>query len=145
MRIVTSDNDPVSTSAPSATEITPAPVRRTPAPPRRRRGASILAGCAVVGFAAAIIAPAGTPMMGSEPAVAAQTAFSLAAQDAQNITVNVQGATASPLDRDTFEVYVTPTPTPEPEPASGGGGGGGGPLYYTGGGAPAEWMAAAGI
>nr|WP_179435444.1 transglycosylase SLT domain-containing protein [Microbacterium pseudoresistens] len=88
-------------------------------------------------------------MVDPQQAVAAQSVYSLAADQAQNITVQVHGATAAPADRDGFEVYVTPTPTPEPEPASGGGSGGGGggagPVYYTGGGAPAEWMAAAGI
>ncbi|MBS1674956.1 MAG: transglycosylase SLT domain-containing protein [Actinobacteria bacterium] len=92
-----------------------------------------------------------------EPAHASTTtAYALAARDAQNITVSVHGATVKPQVRDAFEVYVkptpTPTPTPTPEPASSGSDSGSSsgssdpaPLYYSGGGAPAEWMAAAGI
>lgn len=89
--------------------------------------------------------------LAEQPEAEFETPFSLAVQDTQNLTVSVSGATIAPVDRGSFDVYVTPTPTPEPEPEpassndSGSSSGGGGPLYYTGGGAPAEWMAAAGI
>ncbi|MGY1551720.1 aggregation-promoting factor C-terminal-like domain-containing protein [Microbacterium sp. A588] len=126
--------------------------RKSAVRPRRRwtqrRGVSgVLAAFAVVGFTAAIVAPTGMALA-DPPAVEVETSFSLAARDTQNLTITAEGATISPVQRGAFEVYVTPTPTPEqvPAPASaGGGGGGGGPLYYTGGGAPAEWMAAAGL
>lgn len=143
----------------------PAPVAsaapRTAAPAKRhwtrRRGvAGGFAAFGVVALAAAVVAPTGMALA-EQPQEDVETVFSLAAQDTQDLRVSVSGATISPVDRGNFEVYVTPTPTPtpEPEPASededdsgssdDSGGGGGGPLYYTGGGAPAEWMSAAGI
>ncbi|MDQ4213286.1 transglycosylase SLT domain-containing protein [Microbacterium capsulatum] len=80
-------------------------------------------------------------------AAPANTAYSLAARDAQNITVSVQGVTPQAQARDVFEVYVKPKPVPPPVVASSdsSSGGSSGPLFYTGGGAPAQWMAAAGI
>lgn len=121
----------------------------------------MLAGLAVVGFSVAIVAPAGFAMSTPVPAATTPTtAYSLAAKDAQNITVSVHGVTPTAQTRDVFEVYVKPTPTPTPTPvvassdssssgssssSSSGSGGSSAPLYYSGGGAPAEWMAAAGI
>ncbi|MGM7696678.1 transglycosylase SLT domain-containing protein [Microbacterium sp. A84] len=148
---MTSGNEIDLVSAHSATVAHAAP--RLPIPARRRwsqrRGVvGVLAAFAVIGFTAVTVTPTGMALA-DPPAADVETSFSLAAQDAQNLTVSVEAAAFAPIDRGAFEVYVTPTPTPEPvpEPASsgGGGGGGGGPLYYTGGGAPAEWMAAAGI
>lgn len=93
----------------------------------------------------------------AEPPVAdVETSFSLAVQDTQNLTVTAEGATIAPVTRSGYDVYVTPTPTPTPTPEptvasddssddSGDSGGTSEPPYYTGGGAPAEWMAAAGI
>ncbi|WP_460801837.1 aggregation-promoting factor C-terminal-like domain-containing protein [Microbacterium sp. GXF6406] len=96
------------------------------------------------------MAPTGMALAGSS-ADDVETSFSLAVKDTQQLSVTVEGATFAPVERGAFEVYVTPTPTPEPEPepasntSDSGGTTGGGPLYYSGGGAPAEWMAAAGI
>lgn len=116
----------------------------------RRRGLTGgLAAFGVVALAAAIVAPTGMALA-EQPEADVETTFSLAARDTQDLTVSVSGATISPVERSSFEVYVTPkpTPTPEPEPASST------PEtsqpvaaapFYTGGGAPAEWMAAAGI
>lgn len=115
--------------------------------------AGAVAAFGVVALAAAVVAPTGMALA-EQPDAEVETAFSLAVADTQDLTVSVSGATIAPIDRGAFEVYVTPTPTPEPEPepepaaaddSDDGGSGGGGPLYYTGGGAPAEWMAAAGI
>lgn len=151
----------------SGTEIDPAiasdaPVRtapkkspaRTPRRWSRRRG--VVGGFAafgVVAFAAAIVAPTGMAL--ADPPVAdVQTPFSLAVQDTQDLTVTAEGATIAPVSRGAYDVYVTPTPTPSPTPEpevastdsdSSDSSGSAGPLYYTGGGAPAEWMAAAGI
>lgn len=112
----------------------------------RRRGiASIFAALAVVGFAVAVIAPTGLALSRPPAAEAAQSLYAVAADEAQDISVVVEGSDAVAVQRDLFEVYVTPTPTPEPVPAAQPSGGGSGPVYYTGGGAPAEWMAAAGI
>lgn len=133
---------------------------RSSAPSGRRVASAVLAGLAVVGFSVAVVAPAGLALSAAEPAQASvTTAYSLAARDAQNITVSVNGATPTAQTRDAFEVYVTPkptpTPTPTPEPVtasedesssdSSGSSGGVGPMYYSGGGEPAQWMAAAGI
>ncbi|WP_228479686.1 transglycosylase SLT domain-containing protein [Microbacterium abyssi] len=145
----------------SGSEIDPssdavAPVRSAAprsAPAKRhwtRRGlAGGLAAFGVVALAAAIVAPTGMALA-EQPEADVETSFSLAVDDTQDLTVSVSGATISPVDRSSFEVYVTPKPTPppEPEPASSTSG----PSepvaatpFYTGGGAPAEWMAAAGI
>ena len=78
------------------------------------------------------------------------TAFSLAVEDTQDLTVTVEGATIAPVERGSFEVYVKPKPKPKPAPAvastsTQSSSSAPGPVFYTGGGAPAEWMAAAGI
>lgn len=137
-------------------KVTGAPRRRAGQQPRsHKRGlVGALAAFGVVALAAAVVAPTGMALA-EQPDVDVETPFSLAVQDTQDLTVTVAGATIAPVARGVFEVYVTPTPTPTPEPelastekedsSSSGGGGGGGPLFYTGGGAPAEWMAAAGI
>ena len=109
-----------------------------------RRGiVGVVSALAVVGFAAAMVAPTGVALAEQEEAPAPESAYAAALSDTQNLTVTDEGAAIAPVSRGTFSVYVTPKPTPTPEAASSGGGGG--PLFYTGGGAPAEWMAAAGI
>lgn len=115
----------------------------------RRSGlASVLAALSVVGFAAAIVAPTGMAVA-EQPAAEAETSFSLAVQDTQDLTVTAQGATIEPVERGVFDVYVKPKPKPKPEPQVAST-----PAtpaapapqpFYSGGGAPAEWMAAAGI
>jgi len=116
--------------------------------------ASVISALAVVGFAGALVAPTGVAM--AEPAEpdAPDSAYSLALADTQNLTVTVTGATIAPVERGTFEVYVKPKPKPKPAPtvssqsnsgSSGGSFGGSALPPYSGGGAPAEWMAAAGI
>ncbi|MBD7956594.1 transglycosylase SLT domain-containing protein [Microbacterium sp. Sa4CUA7] len=76
------------------------------------------------------------------------------AGDAQALTTaSDEGPAPVSLERSGYTVYVTPkptpTPTPEPEPASAStsssSAAAAAPLYYTGGGSAAEWMAAAGI
>ncbi|MFF1541436.1 transglycosylase SLT domain-containing protein [Microbacterium sp. NPDC058269] len=85
------------------------------------------------------------------PEESPDSAYSLALADTQNLTVTVEGATIAPVVRGGFEVYVKPKPAPVPVVAaaprggSSGGSSGGTLPPYTGGGAPAEWMAAAGI
>ena len=106
---------------------------------------------AVVGFAAAMVAPTGVALAEQPLAEGPESAYAAALTETQNLTVTVEGAEIAPIQRGTFSVYVTPKPTPTPTPStassgdSGSGSGGGGPRFYTGGGAPAEWMAAAGI
>jgi hypothetical protein len=145
----------VAATVPSSSDIVS--TTKQPAPSRarwsRRRGvAGTFAAIAVVGFAAAIVAPTGFAL--AEPVDSAQaqtTVYSLAADEAQDLRVTVEGGTFAPVDRGNYEVYVTPkpTPTPTPKPASSGkgsgGSGNGSRPQYTGGGSPAEWMAAAGI
>lgn len=117
----------------------------------RRRGlVGFLSGTAVVVLAAAIVAPTGVALAEQPVTESPESAYSVALEDTQNLTVTVEGAAIAPVQRGTFSVYVTPKPTPTPTPAarstsSESSSGGGGPLFYTGGGAPAEWMAAAGI
>lgn len=100
-----------------------------------------------MGFVAAYVGPTGAALAEAEQAAEATSLFASAADDAQSF-VPMSDIESVPvaLDRDSYTVYVTPTPTPEPEPepdpvpqilAA--------PAPYTGGGSPAEWMAAAGI
>lgn len=106
------------------------------------------AGCAALLFAAAYVGPMGAVISSAkaeEPKTV--TLFAEGLSDTQ--VVATSGERESPqLDRASYNVYVKPKPTPTPTPSpadQGSSGGGGGPLFYTGGGAPAEWMAAAGI
>ncbi|WP_309104942.1 transglycosylase SLT domain-containing protein [Microbacterium sp.] len=134
-----------STAAVSASAIaSPRPARRWS---RRRGVVGFLAALAVVGFAGAMVAPTGVALADPVRDEGSETAYSLALEDTQNLTVTAEGATIAPAQRGAFSVYVTPkpTPTPTPKPAGKQESTGGGPLFYTGGGAPAEWMAAAGI
>ncbi|WP_217183793.1 transglycosylase SLT domain-containing protein [Streptomyces sp. AC495_CC817] len=112
---------------------------------RRRAVVGVVASLAVVGFAGAMVAPTGMALADPPAEAATESAYSAALADTQNLTVTVEGAPITPLERGDFTIYVTPKPTPPPKPASTGGGGGGSLPPYTGGGVPAEWMAAAGI
>lgn len=135
-------------------DVAPVPASTTLSPRRgtRRRGlVGFLSALAVVGFAAAMVAPTGVALAEQPAEAAPESAYSIALEDTQNLTVTAEGATIAPVQRGTFSVYVTPKPTPTPTPAARSSSsksessGGGGPLFYTGGGAPAEWMSAAGI
>lgn len=158
---MTPDNDLISRATPTnSASVSGVPGRRyatTPGvkrPSMRRRVSAVFAGLAVVGFSAALIAPTGMAIAGQAPVEESNesaTLFGMASDQAQSIRISVEGASAEPLSRGTFEVYVAPPPEPEPtpEPASADEGGdssdGGGAVYYSGGGEPAEWMSAAGI
>ena len=96
-----------------------------------------LAALAVVGFAATAIIG---PLAGPGPALADQDFYDRINQqfeptDVEPLDIHLQASTAE-------ELPPEPAPTPEPEP---GASSGGGSRMYTGGGSPAEWMAAAGI
>ena len=116
---------------------------------RSRGVVGVFSALAVVGFAGALVAPTGVALAEPAQAEAPDSAYSLALADTQNLTVTVSGAAITPVERGTFEVYVKPKPPPPPVVASTGSSGGSAPRAalapYTGGGAPAEWMAAAGI
>ncbi|MEV4667245.1 transglycosylase SLT domain-containing protein [Microbacterium sp. LWO12-1.2] len=115
---------------------------------RRRGVVGFFSAVAVVGFAGAIVAPTGVALADPPTADVADSVYAAALADTQNLTVTVEGAAITPVERGEFEVYVKPKPTPKPVVAqtnASGGSSGGGPLLYSGGGAPAEWMAAAGI
>ena len=109
----------------------------------------VFSALAVVGFAGALVAPTGVALAEPAQAEAPDSAYSLALADTQNLTVTVSGAAITPVERGTFEVYVKPKPPPPPVVASTAATGGSAPRAalapYTGGGLPAEWMAAAGI
>ncbi|MFS0852214.1 transglycosylase SLT domain-containing protein [Microbacterium sp. 179-I 3D4 NHS] len=118
---------------------------------RRRGVAGVFSSLAVVGFAAAMVAPTAVALADPPETDEPESAYSVALADTQNITVTVEGATIAPVERGTFEIYVKPKPPPPPAPAATTSSSGekstpsAAPLFYTGGGAPAEWMAAAGI
>lgn len=137
----------------------------TPIPPRasaeprwsRRRGVmSVFATLAALGFVTAYIGPTGLAI--ADVAAEDEAPVSLYASsldDVQTRDGDPAAAATEPIsfDRGGYEVYVTPKPTPTPEPEPAGSGGSGsrgaaafvGPPPYSGGGSPAEWMAAAGI
>lgn len=137
------------TPDPETTSIAP----RAAAPRRgrvntwRRRLIASAAGLAVVGFSAAMLAPTGVAVADPAATDAPLTAYSLAAEETQNITVSVEGAKIEPVERGGYEVYVKPKPKPKPKPtaqpktASSGAG----MPRYTGGGTKEQWMAGAGI
>ncbi len=141
--IVTPDNELISSSTRPNTS------NRTKTKPWRRRLSAVGAGLAVIGFSAALLAPTGTAI--ADPSAEADTdltAYSLAAQDTQNITVTVEGAKIEPVTRGSFEVYVKPKPKPKPtaQPASTTSGSSAPSRpKYSGGGSKEEWMSAAGI
>ncbi|WP_311416811.1 transglycosylase SLT domain-containing protein [Microbacterium sp. ISL-103] len=139
---------------PHRNDVTPLPASTTLSPRQgtRRRGVvGFLSALAVVGFAAAMVAPTGVALAQQPVDEAPESLYAASLAETQNLTVTVEGAAIAPIERGTFSVYVKPKPKPKPAPkpasseSSGSDSGGGGPLFYTGGGAPAEWMAAAGI
>ncbi|MCR2785452.1 MULTISPECIES: lytic transglycosylase domain-containing protein [unclassified Microbacterium] len=156
---MTSGNELTSPAARQAVADRPAATRRSlkaSAAPRwsRRRGVlGVFAGLAVVGFAAAYIGPMGGAL--SSAVAEDDSRISLyadSADDAQALDVPAADTPAAvAFERSGYTVYVTPkpTPTPEPKPAarssSSSSSAAAAPLFYTGGGSAAEWMAAAGI
>jgi hypothetical protein len=124
---------------------------------RRRGVVGVFSSLAVVGFAAAMVAPTGVALAQPMATEAPDSVYAVALADTQNLTVTVEGAAITPVERGSFDIYVKPKPKPKPKPApattsssssddsQGGSSGGGGLPPYSGGGAPAEWMAAAGI
>ncbi|MEW2460689.1 MULTISPECIES: aggregation-promoting factor C-terminal-like domain-containing protein [Microbacterium] len=118
---------------------------------RRRGVAGAFSGLAVVGLAAAMVAPTGVALAEPAPQESPESVYAAALADTQDLTVTVKGAEITPLARGTFEIYVKPKPPPPPPAPTATSGskgkpsGGGSLPPYSGGGAPAEWMAAAGI
>lgn len=120
---------------------------------RRRGVAGVFSSLAVVGFAAAMVAPTGVALAQPAVAEAPDSMYAAALADTQNLTVTVEGAAITPVERGSFEVYVKPKPQPKPPPAPTPASSfgtkskpsGGSLPPYSGGGAPAEWMSAAGI
>ncbi len=147
---MTPDNESISVVRAAAPK---APAKAKPA---RRRVSSVVAGLAVIGFSAALIAPTGVAIAEPPPVDEPVSMFSLAAEDTQNLTVTVEGGSIEPIARAGFEVYVKPKPKPKPPPepaatkkstASDGAKRPSAPSRpkYTGGGSKEDWMAAAGI
>jgi len=149
LTIVTSEPEAKDRALPNASA-SRTPAKHRPRWSRRRGLVGALAGLAVVAFAGAVVAPTGVALADPAPQPSTGTAFALAAQDAQDITVTVEGDGFTPADRGTYSVYVTPKPKPKPtqtaKPKTSSSSSSGGSLpRYSGGGSPAEWMAAAGI
>ncbi|MDQ1136887.1 hypothetical protein QE410_001686 [Microbacterium sp. SORGH_AS 1204] len=127
--------------------------RSTPRWSRRRGVVGAFGACAAVLFAAAYVGPMGAALSPAQADVPRTvTLYAEGLDDAQ--AVSVAGEKQSPqLDRSSYNVYVKPKPTPTPTPTptrsresdSSSSASSSGPLFYSGGGAPAEWMAAAGI
>lgn len=115
----------------------------------RRRGVmSVFAAFAAVGFVTAYIGPTGLALADvASDDDAAVSLYASSLDDAQTRTGDPEAAGGELIsfDRGGYQVYVKPKPTPTPEPPSSGAAAFAGPPAYTGGGSPAEWMAAAGI
>jgi hypothetical protein len=101
----------------------------------------VFAGVAALAFAAASVGPAAFALTEAAPAQSeTETVYSSTIDDAQSLVV-ASGAVVS-LDRDSYSAFEKPKPPPPApkvaaaSPAT---------LFYSGGGAPSEWMAAAGI
>jgi len=114
---------------------------------------SVFACLAVAAFAGAYIGPMGGALSRAVAEDGAPVSlYADSRDDAQAFVGGDENATPEPVtfERSGYSVYVTPkpTPTPEPRPATGSAASsssGSAPLFYTGGGSSAEWMAAAGI
>lgn len=135
-----------------------APSTTTPSWSRRRGVLSVFAAFCAVAFVGAYVGPTGMALAeaADEPAV---TIYASALDEAQTLETSSEAApAAASLERTSYEVYVKPKPTPKPvaapaaqtsESNDGGGDSGGSsspaPLFFNGGGSPAEWMTAAGI
>lgn len=130
------------------------PRRSGPRWSRRRGVVAVFGACAAVLFAGAYVGPMGAsllPAQADEPRTV--TLYAEGLDDTQ--AVSTAGERQAPdLQRSSYNVFVKPKPTPTPTPttsksksgSSGSSAGGrSGPLPYSGGGAPADWMAAAGI
>lgn len=104
---------------------------------------------AAVGFAAAYITPTVSALASGDPVPApvptTTTAYDMAMAGAQSFSAG-DGALQADIARDGYTVYVTPKPTPTPTKEARASSSSSGPvMLYTGGGSPADWMAAAGI
>jgi len=121
----------------------------TPRWTRRRGTLGVFAGVAAIGFLGVFAAPAGVALAEAQTPAASTTVYASAVGDAQTIVISGDGT--ADLARSSYDVYVKPKPTPPPEPAAAneekgaGSSSGGARPMYSGGGSPAEWMAAAGI
>lgn len=111
---------------------------------KRRGTLSVFASLAAVGFLAAWASPTAMAFARSdEPVSDTVSLYASSIHDAQSLVVDADsGAQEFSPDRGGYQVYVKPKPTPTPEAASVGAAA---RPYFTGGGSPAEWMAAAGI
>ncbi len=109
---------------------------------RRRGVVGVFAGVAALAFAAASVGPAAFALSEAAPAQSeTETVYSSTLDDAQSLVV-ASGAVVS-LDRDSYSAFEKPKPPPPPAPKVAAAS----PAtpFYSGGGAPSEWMAAAGI
>ncbi len=130
----------------------------------RRATAAVFGSIAAVGFLAASLAPVVGSQIAQASQDSAQSAYATAADEAQLFAASAKGGSLAALSTVSYEAELrTPTPTPEPEPEPEPAAIAEAPAEetsaeeealpapyqppapYSGGGAPAEWMAAAGI
>lgn len=113
----------------------------------------VFAGFAAIGFVAAYVGPTGAALAQPESR-GTVSLYAEALDQTQTYTVLAADIAERPLERDGYSVYVAPKPTPTPTPSISSQSGSSASStststatrpMYTGGGSPAEWMAAAGI
>ncbi len=127
---------------PASPRVAPAPATRWS---RRRSVLGVFAAFAAMGFVIAYAGPTGLAI--SQASADEQPSlFASSLGDAQTREADADAEPAGPADlgRGSYEVYVKPKPPPEPAKKTVGASAFA-PPAYTGGGSPAEWMAAAGI
>ncbi len=113
----------------------------------------MFAAFAVLGLGAAYVGPLGASLSPKANAEVNEpvTLYASTLDDAQTFEVSTAVDTkATAFDRDSYTAYVTPKPKPKPvvkaaKSSTSAGLSAAARLVYTGGGSPAEWMAAAGI
>jgi hypothetical protein len=113
---------------------------------------AVFAAFAVIGLGVVYIGPLGSLFSSSATAAVAPpaTLYAMSAADVQKFeAAGTANAQPTELERGTYTVYVPPKPTPTaaaaPQAATTSSAASSIRLIYTGGGSPAEWMAAAGI
>lgn len=129
--MLTRDDRPARPGAPA----TVTPRARRASTGRLRRWSPTLSLLGVFGLTVAILSPTAASLAGTTPGVAAPASFNLVVSEAQTAEILVDPAAGfTPVTRESYAVELTPLTSVAGDLAP-----------YQGGGAPVDWMNAAGI